>query len=139
MDEDYFNIYFAKIYDKAADQVTQKVGWQTTNRTKPLMINKLAEFIGEKWIGIKHKDPIKECLTYIIEDNGSTNAQEGCHDDLVMSLAICLMVYLEGKGENYVPYAEDKEKKTIKRPFDSPGSSDKDEDYDSENRVEVSL
>ena len=42
-------------------------------------------------------------VTYVIEDNGSTNAQEGCHDDTVMAAAILLQLLLEGKGEDYVP------------------------------------
>lgn len=137
MDEEYFNIYFSKVYDKAADQVTQKVGWATNNRTKPLMINKLAEYIREKWVGIKHKQTIKECLTYIIEDNGSTNAQNGCHDDLVVSLAIAIMVYLEGKGENYVPYVNGERIAEKKQNFDRPSS--RDEDIDEGVNIEIAL
>lgn len=100
---EYWNLFFTKTYDKIADTITQKVGWQTNNRTKPLMIDKLAEFLRNKWLGIKSKALIQECLTYVIDDKGSTNAQEGCHDDIVMSCAILLQVMLEGRGENYRP------------------------------------
>ena len=105
---EYWNLFFTKTYDKISETLTQKVGWYTTNRTKPLMINKLAEFIREKYIGIPWITLVNECLTYIIEDNGSTNAQEGCHDDTVMACAILLQVLLEGKGENFVPESTDK-------------------------------
>ena len=107
--EEYWNIFFTKTYDKIADTVTQKIGWSTTSRTKPLMINKLAEFIRNKWIGIKDKILIQEMFTYVIDDKGSTNAQDGCHDDTVMALAILLQVLLEGKGENFVPYQSEDE------------------------------
>mgnify|MGYP001026582433 FL=1 len=107
--EEYWNIFFTKTYDKIADTVTQKIGWSTTPRTKPLMINKLAEFIRNKWIGIKDKILIQEMFTYVIDDKGSTNAQDGCHDDTVMALAILLQVLLEGKGENFVPYQSEDE------------------------------
>ena len=117
--EEYWNIFFTKTYDKIADTVTQKIGWSTTSRTKPLMINKLAEFIRNKWIGIKDKILIQEMFTYVIDDKGSTNAQDGCHDDTVMALAILLQVLLEGKGENFVPYQSEDENypkpKTYKR------------------------
>lgn len=117
--EEYWNIFFTKTYDKIADTVTQKIGWSTTPRTKPLMINKLAEFIRNKWIGIKDKILIQEMFTYVIDDKGSTNAQDGCHDDTVMALAILLQVLLEGKGENFVPYQSEDENypkpKTYKR------------------------
>ena len=38
--------------------------------------------------GICHTETVKEMQTYVIEDNGATNAQEGCFDDRVMSYGI---------------------------------------------------
>lgn len=104
---EYWNIFFAKSYDKISDVITQKMGWTTTLKTKPLMIDKLAEFIREKCLGIKWMTLINECLTYVIEDNGSTNAQTGCNDDTVMATAIWLQLLLEGKGDNYKPETSD--------------------------------
>ena len=108
--EEYWNIYFAKIYDRFSDSITKKIGWQTTSKTKPMAVDKLAEFVREFYIGIKDSTTIHELLTYIIEENGSTNAQEGCHDDTVMSLAIALQVWLEGKGDSYTPEVVDESK-----------------------------
>ena len=105
--EDYWNLYFAKIYDRFTDSITQKLGWQTTSKTKPMMIDKLGEFIREFHIGIPSKKIIEECLSYIIEDNGSTNAQIGSHDDCVMALAIALQVWLEGKSDTFEPENSD--------------------------------
>ena len=101
--QEYWNIYFQKQFDKISDSQSQKIGWTTTSRSKPLMIDKLAEFVREKWLGIKSDLIISELFTYIIEDNGSTNAQLGCHDDTVMAFAIWLQLALEGLGENYAP------------------------------------
>lgn len=101
--QDYWNLYFAKIYDRFTDGITKKLGWQTTSKTKPMMIDKLGEFLREFHIGIPDKLTVQECLSYIIEDNGSTNAQIGSHDDCVMSLAIALQVWLEGKSDTYEP------------------------------------
>lgn len=100
---EYWNIFFQKSYDKIADKVTQSVGWKTTTKTKPLMIDKLAEYVREKWLGIYSDLVIGEMYTYIIEDNGATNAQVGCHDDTVMATAIALQLALEGKGDGYTP------------------------------------
>ena len=107
---DYWNLYFAKIYDRFTDSITKKLGWQTTSKTKPMAIDKLAEFVRDFHIGIKSKITVQELLTYIIEENGSTNAQQGCHDDCVMSLAIALQVWLEGKGDNFTPEVVDENK-----------------------------
>lgn len=101
--KEYWNIFLSKTYEKFGDGGTQKLGWSTNVRTKPLMIDKLSEFVREFHIGIPCDTAIGEMFTYIIEDNGSTNAQEGCHDDTVMSIAIMLQLLLEGRGDNYVP------------------------------------
>lgn len=101
--EEYWNLYFAKSYDKIADKISQKLGWTTSVRTKPLMIDKLAEFVREMFLGIYSDLIISEMFTYIIEDDGKTNAQSGCFDDTVMATAIMLQLLLEGKGESFTP------------------------------------
>ena len=82
-----------------------------------MAIDKLAEFVRDFHVGINDKTTIQELLTYIIEENGSTNAQQGCHDDCVMSLAIALQVWLEGKGDNYIPEVVDETKKDVVDPL----------------------
>lgn len=100
---EYWNIYYQKSYDKIGEQISQKIGWNTNRRTKPLMINALAEYIREHWLWIKWKTLVTEMFTYVIDDDGTTNAQQGSHDDTIMALAIALQLILEGRGENYVP------------------------------------
>ncbi len=101
--EEYWNLYFSKSYDRISDKLTQKLGWSTNARTKPLMIDKLAEFVREMFVGIYSDLIISEMFTYVIEDDGKTNAQSGCFDDTVMAAAILLQLLLEGKGESYTP------------------------------------
>lgn len=100
---EYWNIYYSKNHEKIYDQMSQKIGWTTNQKTKPLMINKLAEYVRDYYLGIPCDLLIGEMFTYIIEDNGSTNAQAGCHDDTVMACGIMLQLLLEGKSDNYVP------------------------------------
>ena len=118
--EDYWNVYFAKTYDKIADKITQKLGWNTNTKTKPLMIDKLREFIREMYLDIPSSIIISELLSYIICDDGSTNAQQGSHDDTVMALAIMLQMLLEGKGETYEPVVveENGRRRTKKNEYD---------------------
>lgn len=101
--EEYWNLFFTKTYDRVADAITKKLGWTTSLRTKPLMIDKLAEFIREMLLGIYSDFIISEMFTYIIDDKGGTNAQSGCFDDTVIACAVLLQLLLEGKGENYIP------------------------------------
>jgi len=100
---EYWNLFFTKSYDKITEKMTMKMGWSTTSATKPYMIDKLQEFIREMHLGIYSDLIISECFTYIIEDNGSTNAQVGCHDDTVMATGIMLQLMLENRGSEYVP------------------------------------
>lgn len=101
--EEYWNLYFTKQHDKITDKTTQKMGWTTNSATKPFMIDKLAEFIREIYLGIYSDLIIGECFTYVIEDNGSTNAQPGSYDDTVMAMAIMLQLMLEDRGAEYIP------------------------------------
>lgn len=100
---EYWNLFFSKTYDKISETISKKLGWYTNTRTKPLMIDKLAEYVREKYLGIYSDLLISEMFTYIIEDNGSTNAQTGCFDDTVIASAILLQAMLENMGEEYTP------------------------------------
>lgn len=116
--EDYWNVYFAKNYDRIADKITQKLGWNTNSKTKPMMIDKLREFVREMYLEIPSRLVINELLSYIICDDGSTNAQQGSHDDTVMALAIMLQMLLEGKGDNFDPIAINENKRSKEEEFD---------------------
>lgn len=100
---EYYNMFFTKSYDKISDSYTKKVGFSTNRKTKPLAIDALAEYIREMYLVMFDIDIIYELYTYVVDDNGATNAQEGKHDDCVMSLAIALQAFLEGRGEDYIP------------------------------------
>lgn len=100
---EYWDLYFQKTMDRITDKMTQKVGWTTSPKTKPIMIDKLAQFVREKYLRIKSHIIINEAFTYVKEDNGATNGQTGCHDDTIMAMAVLLQVLLEGRGIDYKP------------------------------------
>ena len=117
---EYWNLYYSKSYDRINDVLTQKLGWTTSPRTKPLMIDKLAEFLREMYLGIYSTLIVGEAFTYVIEDNGRTNAQNGCNDDTIMATAIMLQLLLEGKGEFYTPEIPIEQRKHVKRDIVDP-------------------
>ena len=86
--ENYWNVYFKTSYDQFADKESLQLGWKTTTATKPLMIDDIAKAIREMYIKINDEQTIRECMTYVIDDQGRTNAQTGCFDDRVVGLAI---------------------------------------------------
>lgn len=88
----YSNLYHRTSHNKLTDETKKELGWYTSEQTKKLAIDNLARLIREKRLGIKSKRFIEECMTYVIEDDGKTNAQTGSHDDIVMASAIILYV-----------------------------------------------
>lgn len=90
--QEYWNIYKRTTHDKVTDETKEQLGWYTTEQSKKLAIDNLAKLVRERRIGIKSKKFVQELMTYIIEDDGKTNAQEGSHDDIVMASAIILFV-----------------------------------------------
>jgi hypothetical protein len=92
MKTNYSNLYYRTSYNKLSYETKKELGWWTSEQTKKLAIDNMARLIREKKLGIKSKRLIQECMTYVIDDKGSTNAQQGSYDDVVMSTAIILLV-----------------------------------------------
>lgn len=84
----YPNLFHEYHVDQKTQKKTKRLGWLSTTKSKPLMIDHLAALLRDEKAGISNEETVRECQTYIIEDNGSTNAQEGCFDDRVISYAI---------------------------------------------------
>ena len=91
----YPNLYMETTVDQRTQKRTKRIGWLTTTKSKPLMIDHLAALLRDGDAGISSVETVKECQTYVIEDNGATNAQEGCFDDRVISYAIAQQMVLK--------------------------------------------
>lgn len=93
-DVGYSNIYRRELgIDERYEEYSSKLGWKTDIRTKPLMIDGLAEAISTKQIIDYDLIFIRECMTYVRDNRGRTNAQLGQHDDTVMATAIALQLF----------------------------------------------
>lgn len=90
----YTNLYRReKGIDERFEEATSKLGWKTDMRTKPLMIDHLAEAIRERLITDYDIVFADEAQSYVLDDNGRTNAEEGSFDDTVMAKAIALQMF----------------------------------------------
>lgn len=78
----------------------KRYGWQTTNVTKKLIIDKMAQELIKKQLPKLSIEDIEEFYTYIIDAKGATNADTGMKDDRVMAWAI---------GRYLLPFYEIKE------------------------------
>lgn len=94
----YPNFYTEVQVDKITDRETIKLGFSTTAKTKPLIIDQLRASMREKELELNDKTTIREMMTYIVTESGSMEAEPSCHDDCVMSLALANHVH-EGAWE----------------------------------------
>ena len=94
----YPNFYTEVQHDKTTDKETVKLGFTTTAKSKPLIIDQLRASMREHELELNDKTTIREMLTYIVTESGSMEAEHGCHDDCVMSLALANYIH-EGAWE----------------------------------------
>lgn len=84
----YPNFYTHVQHDKETDKETVTLGFSTNVKTKPMIIDELRAAVRDGDITIKDKGTLKEMMTFVVTESGKMEAEEGCHDDRVMSLAI---------------------------------------------------
>jgi phage terminase large subunit len=70
-----------------------KYGFSTNSATRPAMLMLLKEAIDNQLLTIYDAPTINEMFAFIIKPNGKPEAEQGAHDDLVMSLAIAWQMY----------------------------------------------
>ncbi len=63
-------------------------GLQVTMKNREQILALMEEFVRTRKLKLNSERLIVELLTFIVNEQGKPEADEGCHDDLVMSLAI---------------------------------------------------
>ena len=84
----YKNLYKHKDYDNKG-KIVKKIGWVTSSKTKPILINDLVEWFENNDIFVRSTATLSEMKTYMF-DGSSTNAERGKHDDTIISLALAV-------------------------------------------------
>jgi hypothetical protein len=79
------------------DTGTNKYGWDTSSMTRPVMLSMLKEAVDNKFIRIYHQPTISEMFSFVekqtVGGRWRAQAENGAHDDLVMSLAGAWQLY----------------------------------------------
>lgn len=89
----YPRVYISKtINRRTGERRKETYGWTTNAETRQVMLDELAQAIREDGIWIPDPDLIKECFTFVLDENGKAQAEEGCHDDRVIAASICLQI-----------------------------------------------
>jgi len=75
--------------DKRYNTVTQQIGWETTPRTRPILMTEYKIAIKE-WDILEQDERIRaEMFTFIYDENMKEDAQDWYHDDWIMWDSIC--------------------------------------------------
>ena len=99
IDRNYINLYYSQksegnaesYFDKYQDHSKMVAGFTMSSRTRPMVVGKFQEYIGDKGVTIQSKRLIEEMKTFIWR-NGRAEAQTGYNDDLVMSFGISMYI-----------------------------------------------
>ena len=84
----YPKFYVREVVDRFDKSVTKQFGFNTNKKTKPLAISHLVELVREHTDIVNNEKTLRQMLTFVRKENGKQEAEEGYHDDKVMSIAI---------------------------------------------------
>lgn len=84
----YKNIYIQRSVDQITQKVTEKFGWDTNAATRPMMLAQMQEEIRQEALTLMDERLIKQCLVFVVKENGKAEAEQGQNDDFVIACAI---------------------------------------------------
>ena len=84
----YPNFYVREVVDRFDKKITKQFGFNTNKKTKPLMLANLVELVREHTDIFNDEKTLRQMLTFVKKDGGVQEAEDGYHDDKVMSIAI---------------------------------------------------
>ena len=100
--DSYFNKY------ENSDNVTP--GFTMSLRTRPLVVNKFREYVGDKSVTIRSKRLLEEMKVFVWK-NGRPEAQSGYNDDLVMPFGVAM--YLRDTSLKFQQQSHDLTRATL--------------------------
>lgn len=84
----YPRMYMREVHDTFTHKLQKKFGFTTTKLTRPLIIAELVTMVREQPHLFNDIQTLEEMLTFVKNENGRAEAQDGARDDLLMGLAI---------------------------------------------------
>lgn len=84
----YPSFYVRETVDRFDKSVTKQFGFNTNRKTKPLILAGLVELVRDHTDVFNDDRTLREMLTMVKKENGKQEAEDGYHDDKVMSIAI---------------------------------------------------
>ena len=96
--EKYDNLYSMQTEDRWYPHYTEYPGWRTDGVSRDIMLNRLHQIVREHPEVIPDKDFWHEAQHFVRTKNGRVEADQGFHDDAVMTAAIGVSVWSQCKS-----------------------------------------
>lgn len=93
----YTRIYTRQIWDTIEAKMGSQVGWQTSVKSRPMLINRARNALADGRCLIPDIELLDEAATFVLTDEGKEEHQPGCHDDLLFAW----MLALEGRAMSF--------------------------------------
>lgn len=104
-DLEYENLYFERTFGVYKHDSKTKVepGFRTNQRNRNLILDTFKQLVDNKKLVINDANTIKELNTFVLKNN-KYQADDGCHDDMVMAMCVALAPFADVK--NFDNFAE---------------------------------
>ena len=97
----FWQLYSEKTFDQNIQKTTKKIGWITTSKTRPLLLQDYEELVRTWWIYEIDERLRNQMYDFVYNEKKKPEAIEWSHDDLVMTDAICCWMRKEPMMVNY--------------------------------------
>lgn len=98
----YYNIYKSQVYDKQHDETRDKLGWITSPKTRPLLVDSIKKAVREEMFECYWRRFWDEAMNFIRHPSGKEAARSGYWDDTVMMAGIGTRIHSAmPMGEGY--------------------------------------
>ena len=115
----YPKLYQRQIEDSITHKRQLKYGFKTTSITRPIIIAGLVEVIRDDIDTINSVELLRECLSFVRNDKGRAEAEQGKHDDRVMASAIAYYIRPQQAMTIEIEKEKSEEEQREERNFDA--------------------
>lgn len=91
----YVPLYWHREINRLTRKIGRRIGWRTDAVSRMPMLDDLAALVRANQIDIPGQDLVREMITFVTWPDGKPQAEEGCHDDRVIALAIAVQMMRE--------------------------------------------
>ena len=124
----YKKMYIREREDTYTGSIVNAYGFKTTSLTRPVIIANLVQIARDNIELLNDRETLEEMLTFVRNEKGRPEAQNGSHDDLIMALAIA---YNSRNQQSFAIKQEDSNK--------TKWRADQHEDYNSASATDKKM